>query len=62
MDSISKVSFGAIEIDADNLKDSMDGVTNDAQGMVDSMQILAFIIRQIEAFDRMTEEIFRKLE
>ena len=62
MDSISKVAFGAIDIGADNLKDSMDGVINDAQGMVHSIKISAFIIRQIEAFDRMTEEIFHELE
>ena len=62
MDSISKVTFGAIDIGADYLKDSMDGVISDTQGMVDSMQILAYIIRQIEAFDKMTEELFHELE
>ena len=60
--SITKMVFGIIDIDSDNLKEGVDGVVDDAQGMVDSMQILSFSVQQVEALDRLTDEIFHQLE
>ena len=60
--SITKMVFGIIDIDSDNLKEGVDGVVDDAQGMVDSMQILSFGVQQVEALDRLTDEIFHQLE
>ena len=59
--SIRKMVFGIIDIDAENLKAGVDGVVDDAQGLVDSMQILSYGIQQVEALDRMTDEIFHQL-
>ena len=60
--SITKMVFGIIDIGADDLKAGVDGVVDDAQGLVDSMQILSYGIQQVEALDRMTDEIFHQLE
>ena len=59
--SITKMVFGIIDIDAEDLKAGVDGVVDDAQGLVDSMQILSYGIQQVEALDRMTDEIFHQL-
>ena len=54
--------MGVVDIDMDDLKGSTDGIVDDSQALVDTMQILSYGIQQIETLDRMTEEIFHQLE
>ena len=53
---------GIIDISGDLLRDNVVDVVDDAQGMVDSMQILSYGVQQIDTLDRMTEQIFHQLE
>ena len=62
VDFISKMVLGALVKGADFLEDGVLEAVDEILRMVDSMEIVSLVIQQIEALERMADDITHQLE